>query len=56
MKEKGVFLLNAEGLDEDEFTMEMIDGGAEDVEFNSEHVNVLSEMEDFGNIQRNSMN
>ena len=49
---KGVFLLNAEGLDEDEFTMEMIDGGAEDVEFNGEHVNVLSEMEDFGNIQK----
>ena len=49
---KGVFLLNSEGLDEDEFTLDAIDAGAEEVDFNGEHVNILSAMEDFGNIQK----
>ncbi|MCO4793654.1 MAG: YebC/PmpR family DNA-binding transcriptional regulator [Bacteriovoracaceae bacterium] len=49
---KGVFLLSSEGLDEDEFTMEMIDGGAEDVEFEDELVTVTTAMEDFGNLSK----
>ena len=31
--QKGIFTLSSEGLDEDEFTLEMIDAGAEEVEF-----------------------
>ena len=49
---KGVFLLKSENLNEDDFTLEMIDAGAEDVEFNDGEVNILSAMEDFGNIQK----
>jgi YebC/PmpR family DNA-binding regulatory protein len=49
---KGIFLLNSEGIDEDDFTLEMIDAGAEDVEFNEAHINIVSAMEDFGNIQK----
>ena len=49
---KGVFILKSEGLNEDEFTMDMIDAGAEDVEFDEEFVNVICEVEDFGNISK----
>ena len=48
---KGVFIFKNEGLDEDDFTMSMIDGGAEDVEFDEEMVTVTTAMEDFGNMQ-----
>ena len=30
----------------------MIDAGADDVEFSEGHVNIISQMEDFGNIQK----
>lgn len=49
---KGIFTIQAEGLDEDEFTMEMIDAGAEDVEFEEGFYTVTSAMEDFGSIQK----
>ena len=49
---KGVITLNNNGFNEDEFTMDMIDAGAEDVEFDEEFVNVLCEVEDFGNISK----
>jgi len=49
---KGVFLLQSEGLEEEDFTMEMIDVGAEDVEFEEDKVFVSCEMEDFGNISK----
>ncbi|RLA64797.1 MAG: YebC/PmpR family DNA-binding transcriptional regulator [Epsilonproteobacteria bacterium] len=49
---KGVFILNSSGLDEDDFTMDMIDAGAEDVEFDEEFVNIICEVEDFGNISK----
>ncbi|MBK05776.1 MAG: YebC/PmpR family DNA-binding transcriptional regulator [Deltaproteobacteria bacterium] len=49
---KGVFTLNAEGLDEEEFMLEMIDAGAEDVEFEDGIVTITTEMEDFGNVQK----
>jgi YebC/PmpR family DNA-binding regulatory protein len=49
---KGVITLNSNGLNEDDFTMDMIDAGAEDVEFDEEFVNVLCEVEDFGNISK----
>ncbi len=49
---KGVFTLPIEGLDEDAFTMAMIDSGAEDVEFDEEFVVVTTAMEDFGPVQK----
>ena len=48
---KGIFSMSVNGLDEEEFTMEMIDAGALDVEFDDD-VSVICAMEDFGNIQR----
>lgn len=50
--QKGIFSLKSEGVDEDEFTMEMIDAGAEDVEFDEEIITVTTEKEDFGSVQK----
>ncbi len=49
---KGIFTLEKEGLDEEKFTMEMIDAGAEDVEFFENFVTVTTEMEDYGLVQK----
>jgi YebC/PmpR family DNA-binding regulatory protein len=49
---KGIFLIENNDVDEDDFTMEMIDAGAEDVEFSDELITVFSMMEDFGGIQK----
>lgn len=49
---KGIFSLEKGELVEDDFTMDMIDAGAEDVEFEEDLVTVSSEMEDFGSIQK----
>ncbi|MDC0256042.1 YebC/PmpR family DNA-binding transcriptional regulator [Bacteriovoracales bacterium] len=49
---KGIFHLKTEGLDEDDFTMEMIDTGAEDVEVEDGIFTVICEMEEFGNISK----
>ena len=50
---KGVFLLKIdESMDEDELTLELIDGGAQEVEFNENMAHVTCVMEDFGNMQR----
>jgi YebC/PmpR family DNA-binding regulatory protein len=49
---KGIFIVEDEGLDEDEFTMDMIDGGAEDVEFEVGVVTITTSLEDFGNLQK----
>src|SRR5574343_676575 len=49
---KGVFILKSENLDEEEFTLEMIDAGAEDVEFGEGMVRVVCEMEQFGKISK----
>ncbi len=48
---KGIFSIESEGLDEDDFTMEMIDAGAEDVEFEDGLCTVTTEMVDFGSVQ-----
>lgn len=49
---KGIFTIKGEDVsDEDEFTMEMIDGGAEDVESDEGIITVTTAMEDFGNAQ-----
>lgn len=50
---KGVFdIEKPEGLDEDEFTLELIDAGAEDVEFEDDYIHVSCAMEDFGQLQK----
>ena len=49
---KGVFAIPAEGIDEDDLTMELIDVGAEDVENDGEVITVYTEMSDFGNVQK----
>lgn len=50
---KGVFTLKKpEGIDEDEFMLEIIDAGAEDVENEDQYFHITSAMEDFGSIQK----
>ena len=49
---KGVFSLSDHNLDEESFSLSMIDAGAEDVEFADECIRVTSLLEDFGNIQK----
>jgi len=52
---KGVFTISSEGIadrDEDEFEMELIDGGAADVEKEDDEIVVYTSFEDFGNMQK----
>jgi YebC/PmpR family DNA-binding regulatory protein len=49
---KGIFTIDANEIDEDEFTLEMIDAGASDVEVEEGMITVSTEMEDFGNVQK----
>lgn len=49
---KGVFTVEAEGLDEDEFTLEAIDGGAEDVVKEEDIFVIYTSFADFGNMQK----
>lgn len=50
---KGVFLIKgADDIDRDEIELELIDGGAEEVEFNEDLIHVTCAMEDFGNMQK----
>jgi YebC/PmpR family DNA-binding regulatory protein len=50
---KGIFTLKeSEQIDEEEFTLEMIDAGAEDVNFDEEFINIICAVEDFGNISK----
>lgn len=50
---KGIFTISQpENFDEDEFTLEMIDAGAEDVELQDNYIHLTSAMEDFGSIQK----
>jgi YebC/PmpR family DNA-binding regulatory protein len=48
---KSVFTVPTEGLDEDEFTLELIDAGAEDIETEEGLFEVIGPMESFGTIQ-----
>ena len=49
---KGIFIVDQNGLSEDEFTMEMIDAGAEDVELEEGEFVITVAFEDFGNMQK----
>ncbi|MCH8330252.1 MAG: YebC/PmpR family DNA-binding transcriptional regulator [Bacteroidetes bacterium] len=47
---KGVFVVPQENLDEDEFTLEVIDAGAEDVELDDDFFTITTAVGDFGNM------
>ncbi len=49
---KGVFTVDANGLDEDDFTLGAIDGGAEDVVKEGDLFLVYTDFQDFGNMQK----
>lgn len=49
---KGIFEIEKpEGFDEDDFSLEAIDGGADEIEVDGDMVYVTTAMEDFGNFQ-----
>ncbi|MTI21672.1 YebC/PmpR family DNA-binding transcriptional regulator [Fulvivirga sp. RKSG066] len=49
---KGIFLVKLEeGYSEDEIELDLIDGGAEELEFNEDYLHITTAMEDFGNMQ-----
>ncbi|MBN2175876.1 MAG: YebC/PmpR family DNA-binding transcriptional regulator [Bacteroidales bacterium] len=45
---KGIFTIPAEGLNQEEFELEMIDAGAEDIELEEGFFSITTAMEDFG--------
>ncbi|OQX76543.1 MAG: YebC/PmpR family DNA-binding transcriptional regulator [Bacteroidetes bacterium 4484_249] len=49
---KGIFTVPKGELDADEFELEMIDAGAEDIEMEDEFFSITTAMEDFGNMQK----
>lgn len=49
---KGVFSLESGEYDEDEFSLDLIDAGAEDVEFEDDMITITTAMEDFGAVQK----
>ncbi|MBF0299756.1 MAG: YebC/PmpR family DNA-binding transcriptional regulator [Oligoflexia bacterium] len=49
---KAVFELKQDDIDENDFTMAMIDAGAEDIEFESGDITVTASMEKFGSLQK----
>ncbi len=49
---KGIFTIPQGDLDEDEFTLELIDSGAEDVELDEGEFTITTAFEDFGNMQK----
>ncbi|MFC2102475.1 YebC/PmpR family DNA-binding transcriptional regulator [Bacteroidota bacterium] len=49
---KGVFVVPKGELDQDEFEMEVIDAGAEDIDVDDEVFTITTAMEDFGNMMK----
>jgi YebC/PmpR family DNA-binding regulatory protein len=49
---KGVFTVPMQGLDEEEFMMEVIDAGAEEVETEDQFLTIYTAMEDFGSMMK----
>ena len=47
---KGVFVFPAEGLDEDEITLELLDGGLEDIELSDDNFVASCAFEDYGSL------
>jgi YebC/PmpR family DNA-binding regulatory protein len=49
---KGVFTVPKGELDPDEFTLEIIDAGVEDIELENDMLVITTPLEDFGNVQK----
>lgn len=49
---KGVFTFPAAGVNMDDIEMELIEGGAEDIEVGEDSITVFTAMEDFGTMQK----
>ncbi len=49
---KGVFVVKKEGIDLEEFELEVIDAGAEDFSDLGDELQIITAMEDFGNMQK----
>ena len=49
---KGIFTIPKGDLNLEEFELEMIDAGAEDIEMEEEFINITTAMEDFGKMQK----
>lgn len=50
---KGVFQIQKpENINEDDFTLEIIDAGAEEIEFQDDYIHIFCALEDFGKMQR----
>ncbi len=49
---KGIFTIPAGELDQEEFELEMIDAGAEDIELEDGFFSITTAMEDFGKVQK----
>lgn len=49
---KGVFTIPKGNLNQEEFELEMIDAGAEDIELDEEFINITTAMEDFGRMHK----
>ena len=50
---KGIFSINkVEGMDMDDLELELIDGGAEDIEIDEDIISVTCAIEDFGNLNK----
>ncbi len=51
-QQRGIITLNAAGIDEEDFSLLMIEHGAEDVEFDEGQVRVTATLENYGKIQK----
>lgn len=49
---KGIFTIPKGNMNQDEFELEMIDAGAEDIEIDDEFINITTAKEDFGRMQK----
>ena len=49
---KGIFEIPKGTIDMDEFEMEVIDSGAEDIEMEEDMITITTAMEDFGNMMK----
>ena len=50
---KGVFSFpQTDGINEDEFTLSMIDAGADEIEFEDNYVTITCPLQEFGNVQK----
>lgn len=49
---KGIFTINMEGINQEDFELELIDAGAQDFESDDEFITIICAKEDFGSVNR----